>query len=482
MRILLAAAEVNPFAKTGGLADVAASLSRAIMSAGHDIRVVLPAYRCVDPWRERFTQTGEGIRVRLGPDEDRAQIWEGNLEGLRVYLIGNQELYNRDGLYGEPGGSDYPDNARRFAFFCRAALEMLKSISFHPEVIHCNDWHTALIPVYLKTLMRDDPFYQPVRSVFTIHNLGYQGRFDVSQREQLGLDDHPELSGYLEFHGGINLMQGGIRAADLVTTVSPTYAREVQEVELGFGLEGEIRARAERFYGILNGIDEKEWNPESDPWISPAYNSGGSGLGKYSNKKRLRQELGLEDSDAPLLAVVSRLAEQKGIDLLLEVLPALLQEGTQVAVLGTGDPGTEGQLSQLAARFPGRCSFNSIFSNPLAHRIYAGADILMVPSRYEPCGLTQMIGLRYGTVPLVRATGGLADTVLDVGDSSGKGNGFVFRGYQASEMLETCQRALAFYRKPEEWSQLVKRGMNADYSWKRSALEYIALYYKVSVE
>lgn len=477
MRIILAAAEVNPLAKTGGLADVAGSLSRAIKAAGHDIRVVLPAYKCVGPWKPQFVKRENCIKVLMGKEEVEGSVWEGVLDRLPVYLIEQEEYFNRDGLYGVPGGGDYPDNARRFAFFCHAVLKSLPMLPFRPEIIHCNDWHTALIPVLLRNRYFNDPFYRPIKTVYTIHNLGYQGQFDTAEGEALGIEP-----GLLEIHGRLNFMKGAIATADLLTTVSPTYAREIQTTELGFGLEGEIASRSDFLYGILNGIDTEEWNPQRDPYIPCNYDSSSFQEIKPANKASLQQELGLEVSNVPLLAVVSRLADQKGIDLLLEAFPVLLEQDLQVAVLGTGDKRVEQELGDLAERFSGRFALKLVFSDQLAHRIYAGADMLLVPSRYEPCGLTQMIGLRYGTVPLARATGGLVDTVIDVSDMDGRGNGFVFRDYSAEKLIQTCRRAVELYHQPEAWKELMKKGMGADFSWRNSALEYLALYYKVSVE
>ena len=290
---------------------------------------------------------------------------------------------------------------------------------------------------------------------------------------------HPD---YLELHGRLNLLKGGIVFADILTTVSPSYAREIQTSEMGFGLEADLSSRADRLYGILNGIDVEEWSPAQDPFISSRYDLTNFREMKLANKQSLQQELGLEEESVPLLAVVSRLAEQKGIDILIEALPRLLAEELQLVILGTGDEYYGQQLTRVAKQHHGRFSLNLTFSNPLAHRIFAGSDLLLVPSRYEPCGLSQMIGLRYGTVPLVRSTGGLKDTVVDINEPGGKGNGFVFFDYSAEALFTAVKRALGLYRHPETWNELIRRGMSADFSWRSSALEYIALYYKVSVE
>ncbi|MDH7478441.1 MAG: glycogen synthase GlgA [Syntrophomonadaceae bacterium] len=482
MRILLAAAEVNPLAKTGGLADVAGSLSQAIHTAGHDIRVIMPAYSWIEPLKKGFIKKEGILKVRMGEEEAEGGVWEGSLKGMPVYLIENDFYYNRNGLYGTPDGRDFPDNARRFAFFCHAVLESLKLLSFRPEVIHCNDWHTALIPVLLNTRYSEDPFYHPIHTVFTIHNLGYQGQFAAQEAAALGIDPRMYHPDYLELHGRLNLLKGGIVFADILTTVSPSYAREIQTSEMGFGLEADLSSRADRLYGILNGIDVEEWSPAQDPFISSRYDLTNFREMKLANKQSLQQELGLEEESVPLLAVVSRLAEQKGIDILIEALPRLLAEELQLVILGTGDEYYGQQLTRVAKQHHGRFSLNLTFSNPLAHRIFAGSDLLLVPSRYEPCGLSQMIGLRYGTVPLVRSTGGLKDTVVDINEPGGKGNGFVFFDYSAEALFTAVKRALGLYRHPETWNELIRRGMSADFSWRSSALEYIALYYKVSVE
>jgi len=483
MRILLAAAEVAPFAKTGGLADVAGSLPRALRALGHEVWIMLPAYSSIDLGQYGFSWKGNSVTVRIQGEDITARLLEGRLEDVPVYLIDCPFYYHREGIYGVPGKGDFPDNAQRFGFFCYGVLEALRQLSFAPEVIHCNDWHTALIPVLLKTRYQRDSFYQPMRVLYTIHNLGYQGIFSRQELEALHLEESVYGFDGLEFYGKMNLMKGGIVFADLITTVSPAYAQEIQTAEGGFGLEEVLKGRSHRLFGILNGIDVVEWDPRHDPHIYYNYDISSCGEKKWLNKIELCKQLGLEDrASSPLIAVVSRLAEQKGIDLIAEVLPYLVERGATVVILGIGDAFWQETLLRAASRYQGRVSLNLLFSNSLAHRIYAAADLLLVPSRYEPCGLSQLIGFRYGVVPVARATGGLKDTVIDADLSAERGTGFVFSEYNPDAFRNACQRALdCYYVRPETWRQIVQRNMSLDYSWRNSALQYVALYYKATL-
>ena len=481
MKILLVAAEVSPFAKTGGLADVAGSLPKALRALGHDIRIILPAYQEINPKVQKFVPIGKTVKVKIGQLQHLGEILEGQSGDVPVYLIKCDELFDRPGIYGPPEGGGFPDNLQRFAFFCGAVLEAIKTIPFPVEVIHCNDWHTALIPGLLKTLYAQDPFFQSIRTLYTVHNLGYQGTFPLNDFESLGLDPWPSIAEAYEYYGEVNFMKGGVILADLINTVSPNYAKEIQTPEHGCGLDKILNLRRDQLFGILNGIDYQDWNPIIDPnLISPF--SINSIDRKTKNKQALQRELGLEESsDIPLVGMVARLAEQKGCDLLGEALPCLLQDtNMQFVVLGTGEKRYEELIKQLIYKYPRQVAAEFNFNDPLAHRIYAGADIFLIPSQYEPSGLSQMISFRYGTIPVARATGGLVDTVIDY-SSSEKGNGFLFHEYSGEALAGAIRRALEVFVQPAKWKQLINRGMKLDFSWKNSALEYLALYYKIIV-
>ncbi len=481
MKILLVAAEVAPFAKTGGLADVAGSLPKALKALGHDVRIMLPAYPWVTAGVWGFRSSGKTVKAEMGSETHLAEILEGKLGEVPVYLVKNDFYFDRPEIYGPPGG-DYPDSARRFGFLAAASLEALKILAFQPAVIHCNDWHTAIIPGLLKTRYRADAFYKDMRTLYTIHNLGYQGVFPAGDLIDFGFE--PWLlteAGYLH-DGKLNFMKGGICLADALSTVSRNYAREIQTPVAGCGLNELIKARQKQMYGILNGIDYEVWNPRTDAHLAQPF-SLNTLENKKENKLALQRELQLcEDPGVPLLGLVSRLVEQKGIDILLPALPAFLQnQELQFIGLGTGESRYEAQLQELAKTYPQQVRLELNYNEDLAHRIYAGADLLAVPSRYEPCGLSQLIGLRYGTIPIARATGGLADTVTDYATSGDKGNGFLFTESSPEALQTALRRALQVYAEKAAWQGLVKRAMSLDYSWKNSALEYLALYYKLTL-
>jgi len=482
MKILLVAAEVAPLAKTGGLADVAGSLPKALRALGHDIRIMLPAYSFIDAENWGFHSTGKKAEVIMGEETQYGEILEGKLGEVTVYLLKCDIYFARSGIYGSPEDGDYPDNASRFVFLCAAALESLKALSFRPEIIHCNDWHTAFIPGLLRTRYTNDSFYKTMRTLYTIHNLGYQGVFSLEDLEGLGLE--PWLltdKGYLH-EGMVNFMKGGIGLADSLNTVSPNYAREIQTAEAGFGLNELIHQRQDQLFGILNGIDYEIWNPKTDIYISKSF-SINTVKHKRDNKLALQRELMFkEDPGIPIIGLISRLAEQKGINLLVQALSVLLQNNKmQFVGLGTGEKRYEEMMQELASAYPQQVRIELNYNESLAHRIYAGADVLVIPSSYEPCGLSQMIGLRYGTIPVARATGGLVDTVIDYSAPSGKGNGFVFNDYSGKELQGSIERPVQLFSDSNEWLELITRAMSIDYSWKNSALEYLALYYKITV-
>ena len=484
MRVLFAASEVAPFAKTGGLADVAAALPVALARLGVDVRVVLPLYRQVDRAAHAIRETGVVLEVPISGRTERVAVHEGRLAGrggieVPVYFLEADRYYDRDGLYGI-AGQDFQDNAERFAVFSRAVLELGRTELGRPDLFHCHDWQTGLVPVQLESLYADDPSIGRAASVFTIHNLGYQGLFWHYDMHLTGLGWEHFTPAGIEFWGKISFLKAGLVYADLLTTVSPTYAREIQTEEMGHGLDGVLRARADRLIGILNGIDVDEWNPETDPYIPKRY-SAADLSGKAAAKAALQRAFRLpEEPDTPLIGVVTRLADQKGCDLIAEALPQITARGAQFVLLGAGDPVYENLFRDAAARDPSRVGVTIAYDHALSHLVEAGADLFLMPSRYEPCGLNQMMSLRYGTVPVVRATGGLADTVVEAPPEAG-GNGFVFGPYETAALVAAVDRALALYRDRERWRALQVAGMSADFSWDASARRYLEVYQRALV-
>ncbi len=468
MRVLYVAAEVAPFAKVGGLGDVAGALPAALSRLGVDVRVALPKYRGVPAG---LAPVGE-FPVSVGGAERPCTVFAGRLPAAEVpvYFLGHDPYFDRPGVYGE-GGTGYPDELERFVFLSKAALALGPAVGWVPDIVHANDWHTALIPASL----RSGDANLPAKSVFTIHNLAYQGRFPRERGAALGLN--AVGLGAVVRDGEINLLQGAIRTADWITTVSPSYAREI--LTQGEGLEGELQARRNALTGILNGIDTAVWDPERDPHLWAPY-SAVDPSGKRENTRHLRAELGLVETGGPLVGMVSRLAEQKGFDLVIGGFERMMALGIELVVLGEGDPRYAGFLQNAERRYPGRVRAILGFSEAWAHRIEAGADIFLMPSRFEPAGLNQLYSLRYGTVPVVRATGGLRDTVRDCGSDPERGNGFTFEDYTAEAMLGALGRAVRLWRgNPAAWRRLVGRGMAEDHSWDVPAREYHALYERV---
>ncbi len=475
MKILFVASEVAPFAKTGGLADVTGSLPKELKRLGHDVRIFLPFYREVEKSGAPVRKMRKAVEVTLGDEIYRGVLQQSSLGDIPVYLLENRQLFDRDGLYGTPAG-DYPDNHRRYAFFCRGVLELLKRIDFRPDIIHCHDWQSALVPILLRYELASDLFFARTASVYTIHNLAYQGLFPKEALAEMGLDPSYFTIERLEYYGGVNLMKGAILTADLVTTVSETYCREILAAEEGCGLEGVLQCRKDDLFGILNGIDYDEWDPATDREIFKRY-APSNLAGKAANKKGLQRLLGLDErADLPLVGMVSRLVAQKGFDLVAELLPRLAGEKLQLVVLGTGDGSYIRQFGAVRAEGARNISLNTGFDPSLARKIYAGSDIFLMPSHFEPCGLGQLIALRYGAVPVVRKTGGLADTVTDFREDSVAANGFSFESYDVDALWETLQRAVGAWRERDEWKKLMRRGMAMDFSWHRSAEKYLELY------
>ncbi len=478
MKILMAASEAAPFAKTGGLADVAGALPRALRRLGHDVRLLLPWYRGMEARAGKTRRGPERTTVAIAGRLEEAVLRKGELGGMPVYFLEHPTWFDRAGLYGEPGG-DYPDNAERFGFFCRALLQMLPQVGFRPDVVHVHDWQSALVPVLLRTEFARHPFFAGTGSLLTIHNLGYQGLFPPATLGRLGLDPALYSIEGLEYHGALSLLKGGILFADRVNTVSPTYCLEILEPRAGHGFDGILRSRLAALSGILNGLDPDDWNPARDGALQRPF-SARNPAGKAACKAALQQELGLpQDPDRPLVAMVTRLDAQKGIDLVEGAWKGLLRRGLQFVLLGTGGREQMELFDRLRSRAPKEVSINLFFDEALSRRIYAGSDLLLMPSRYEPCGLAQLIALRYGTLPVVRRTGGLADTVRDADDDPGRGNGFLFEAASPEALLGGLDRALAAWREPERRRRLIRRGMTLDFSWDRSAAEYLKLYGKI---
>ena len=476
MKVLFAASEVAPFVKTGGLADVAGSLPRALAGRGHDIRIVLPRYGRMDPRQYGLTHTATFL-VPLGGWRERCDILEGRLDrNITAYFVQKDIFYARPELYGTPLG-DYPDNAERFIFFSRAIPELCRAIGFSPQVIHCNDWQTGLVPLYLRSIYRQDAFLRKTRTVFTIHNLGYQGIFPPADLPLTGLGREVFTPAGIEFWGNMNFLKAGIVYADAITTVSATYSREIQTPEYGSGLDGVLRDRAADLSGIVNGIDVRAWDPAKDPAIARPY-SAARLAGKEVCRRSLCKELKFRDADGPVIGMVSRLTDQKGLDILVDALAPIMALGSRLAILGSGDDRYHRGLEDLALLYPGRMRVMLRYDDLLARRIYAGTDLFLMPSRYEPCGLGQMHALRYGSVPVVRRTGGLADTVIDHDDSAGAGTGFVFDDYSSGALTRCVARAARVFRDPVAWKRIVQAGMRVDFSWTRSAREYEKVYRK----
>jgi len=475
MRVVMLAPEAHPYAKTGGLGDVLAALPSALSRAGVDVTLCLPGHRSVLRW---LGSAGAALRLHapVASRMEPAEIVPVPGASVPTVVVRADRYFDRDALYGPPGG-EYPDNAERFAFFCRATLEWLRRLDPPPEILHAHDWQTALAPAFLRGTASLYPELATVRTLLTVHNLAYQGRFPSEVWPVLNLDTRYFAPDWLEFYGQVNYLKAGLVFSEGITTVSPRYAAEVQTPELGNGLDGVLRARARRLVGILNGVDYEEWNPATDPHLAARYDPADL-RGKARCKASVQAELGLMvRADVPLLAVVSRLAEQKGFDLLGHALPEVLATtDVQVAILGSGEARYEAQMRAVAAAFPRRAVFRNEFNEPLAHRIEAGGDVFLMPSRFEPCGLNQLYSLRYGTVPVVHATGGLDDSVTEFDPATGTGTGFKFTPYTPDAFIATLARALRLHADPAAWQRLLRNGMAQDFSWRRAASAYARLY------
>jgi starch synthase len=477
MNIVFAASEGLPFSKTGGLADVVGALPRALAALGHQVSVYLPRYR-----QTKLTEPVPEVRSVTIPFDDQYRfasvVSGGSLHGVRFYFVEYPPYFDRDALYGTPAG-DYPDNAERFALFSRTVLEASKILGV-PQIFHCHDWQSALIPVLVRTVYAEDPAFRAVGTVFTIHNMGYQGLFPPDTLPLLMLPWDLFTMSKMEFFGQVNFLKGALTYSDFITTVSRKYSQEIQTAEYGFGLEGVLRDRASTVTGILNGVDYDEWSPQTDKFIAAKF-SPQDLSGKAMCKQDLLAAFGIPTADVklPVIGVVSRFAAQKGFDLIAQIADRLAREEMIVVALGAGDKTYEEMFLRLNKQFPKKIAVKVAYDNAIAHKIEAGADMFLMPSRYEPCGLNQIYSLKYGTVPIVRATGGLDDTIEPWDARTGKGTGFKFSEYNGESLLLTIKHALSAYRDQTSWQALMRNGMNKDFSWNASAREYGKIYEKV---
>lgn len=460
LNIVFCAAEVVPFAKTGGMADVCGALPLALEDLGATVTIFMPRYKNIS--KEKYDLT------KLNNVVSATQIGK----AIQVYFIENEKFYHRDGIYGDSSG-DYADNLKRFQFYCFKTLEALKQLNIPTDIIHCHDWHAALIPVYLKHLFSDDPFFKDVKTVFSIHNLAYQGLFPKDEFLSIGLDKKLYNRAGFEYYDQINLLKAGILNSDIVSTVSPTYADEIKTPEFGCGLDGVLNSRKGNVQGILNGIDYSIWNPEKDTLIACKYSSEQADK-KEKNKKQLQKDVGLpEKEDIPVFGMVGRLSHQKGLDLIIESIDAIADIDMQMVILGLGEKKYLHSLKKIAKRYPERIAVHFTFNEKLAHQIYAGSDAFLMPSVHEPCGLSQMISLKYGTIPLVFKTGGLSDTIQSFEEG---GNGFVFSKYTKEFFVETIKKAIETYNADGKFSALIQKAFKCNFSWKKSARRYVDLY------
>jgi starch synthase len=479
LQILFTTPEAVPFAKTGGLADVAGALPKSLQALGCEVKLVMPYYRMVKESGLPLQYIGKEIEVPIGDEKLKADIYLGHLnQDIPVYFFGREEFFDREYLYSTPKG-DYFDNAERFIFFSKAVLIFCQHMEFSPDIIHHHEWQTGLVPAYLKSIYQNDPLFSHTAVVFTIHNIAYQGMFKKEKFWLTGLPTEMYNPEGIEFWERINFMKAGIVYADAINTVSQKYSEEIQTPEYGYGLEGILRKRKENLYGILNGVDYQDWDPSHDSHLVAQYDLKDIS-GKKECKKDLLKEFHLPSSleNAPLLGMISRLADQKGFDLLMEILEGLFALDIGFVLLGTGEQKYHDLFTQVAQKYPQKAGIRIAYDDRLAHKIEAGADLFLMPSKYEPCGLNQIYSLKYGTIPVVRATGGLDDTITHYDPATKKGNGFKFTRYDANEFLNTIKMAISFYSQPEHWRQLLRNAMAADFSWKRSAEAYLQLYRK----
>jgi starch synthase len=490
MNILYVVSEVVPFAKTGGLADVAGAFPQAIKEQGHEIRVTIPKY---STFSERKYRIHEVIRLKdieipLGNSNHSSSVRSAFIMNskvkVQVYFLVNDKFYDRNGIYISTNTKkEFPDNDERFAFFCKGTLETLKKLGWKPDIIHCNDWQTGLIPAYLKTIYKDDPFFKKTNTVFTIHNLAYQGNFPQESFKKTGLPDEIFNMHGIEFYGQCSFLKAGIVYSDIITTVSEKYAQEIRtKEEYGFGFEKLLDKRKQDLYGILNGADYSIWDPSIDTLIPNKYNFSTIDK-KIENKKALVRKFGLDfNENVPVIGMISRLADQKGFDLLEQGIKDIMNLKLQLVILGTGEKKYHELLQEFQKKYPKNIAVQLAYSDQIAHLIEAGSDMFLMPSKYEPCGLNQIYSLKYGTVPIVRATGGLDDTIEQFDPETGKGTGFKFTKYSDVEMVKSIKKAMKLYENKKLWLKLIKNGMSKDFSWEVSAKKYVSLYKKLIKE
>jgi starch synthase len=484
IQVLFLSAEVEPFAKTGGLADVSNALPLAVYNLAHEMRIMLPRYASIkgSPSKLHDMIRLQNIPVPVGEKVYHANVKSSFLLGtftkVQVYLIDNQELFGRPGIYVDPTSKKpYPDNDVRYIFFCRSMFEMLKRMGWKPEIIHCNDWHAALACAMLKTIYKNDPFYAETKSVMTIHNMAYQGDFPKSTFAKTGLP--PEVEAEITHDGKINFLKAGLLYADAITAVSERYAEEIRTTEYGYGLQDVIEKRKRVVLGITNGVDYNVWNPAVDELIHQKYDLKNLEF-KVDNKQELCARMRLPFNErTPLIGMISRLADQKGFDILSQVIGDVMKLDVQMVLLGIGDKKIQTVFERVAKKYPKKFAAAFRFDTPLAHLIEAGSDMFLMPSRYEPCGLNQLYSMKYGTVPIVRATGGLDETVEQIDDAKATGTGFKFAKYDGKELLKTIQRAVKLYENQDKWMKIVRTCMSQDFSWEGSAKQYVALYKKL---
>lgn len=472
MRILLATAEAEPFAKTGGLGDVMGGLPIALAEQGNDVAVVMPKYSSIPHEYVEKMRYITSFFFPLGWRQVYCGVFELKFENYTVYFIDNEYYFKRDNMYG------YADDVERFAFFSKAILEAMQEVGFKPDVINCNDWHVGMIPVLLDAYFKRSPFYEQVKTVMTIHNLKFQGRYNHEQVFELfSLGDYYFTDDKVEYKGDASYLKGGLVYADYITTVSESYAEEIKNEYFGEGLDGLLFARSNSLKGIVNGVNYDIYNPAKDPMIYKNYNGRNFVSGKLENKKSLLYNLGMPYYEgAPLIGVVSRLTEQKGFDLFEPIMDEIIAAGAQMIIVGTGDEKYENMFRHFAWKYPDKVCAYIKFSNEIAHKVYAASDMFLMPSKFEPCGLSQLISFKYGTVPIVREVGGLKDTVNPYNEFTGEGNGFSFANYNAHEMLYTVKRAIELYRDKKIWNPLIRAGMRADFSWDVSAKKHLEIY------
>lgn len=475
MHVLIITSEVIPFSKTGGLADVAGAMPRALANRGVRVTLVTPRYASIDPARHSLARRLRRLPVPVGADTLEVGVYEGTLPGshVKVYLLDHEPTFGRPHPYGEDG-QDYPDNPRRFALLCRGALEVMRDMGGWPDVVHAFDWQAALALLMIKRGWF--PGTPRTGCVFTVHNLAFQGLYPADFVDELGLGRDLFTPEGFEFYGKLNLLKAGIVFADRITTVSPKYAREIQTPEFGCGLDGLLRARATTLTGILNGVDYDLWDPRHDPNLPKAFGPDDV-AGKAVCKEALQKSFGLPLRPAvPLIGAISRLTEQKGFDLVAEIAEELAQLDVQLAIVGAGAKDLEARLGDVARRFPNKLAFKIAFDDRLAHLVEAGSDMFLIPSRFEPCGLTQLYSLRYGSIPIARAVGGLDDTIVDYDPRSRTGNGFKFEEYSGSALLATIRRALNAFGNAESWREMMRRGMRLDHGWDTAGRRYLETY------